>query len=81
MSTWPSKMRNWSVSLSPTTSRATSHRPIAIRSLERELGARRQPERPRLTIFSQSSANPIAAQASAVPNTARLAASRSDRIR
>jgi hypothetical protein len=33
------------------------------------------------TIFSQSSTNPIPADARAVPNTARLAASRSERIR
>src|SRR5688500_1825450 len=81
MSTSASKMRNWRVSLRPTTSRATSHSPIAIRNWSASFVRADRPSDRAFTIFSQSSANPIPAEASAVPNTAMLAASRSDRIR
>ena len=56
-----SKIRKWSVSSSPTSSVATYQSAIAIRSWSDELGARRAGRASGLlTIFSQSSAKPIA---------------------
>ena len=81
MSTSQSTRRKCSVSLSPTTSRATNHRPTAISSCSASFVRADSPSERAFTIFSQSSAKPMPADASAVPNTAMLAASRSDRIR
>ena len=72
MSTLPSKMRNSRLSLSPTTCVATAQSPIAISSWQASFVRADRPSERAFTIFSQSSTNPIAAEASAVPNTARL---------
>ena len=69
------------MSLRPTTWVATAHRPIAITSWQASFVRAERPSERALTIFSQSSANPIKAHPNAVPNTARLAASRLERIR
>ena len=82
MSTSPSKMRNWSVSLSPTD--LARDQPQADRDQQLERRASCAPTG-RASAPSRSSASRRRSRsprdASAVPNTAMLAASRSDRIR
>ena len=51
MSMSASKIRKWSVSLSPTTSRATTHRPIAISSCSASLVRADSPSERAFTIF------------------------------